>query len=365
MNHGLLYQSEQPQQNAASALTQVIQSQPCLRGADLVHFVRQWREPDQSLAHVNFTDVDLSECHAAHICFSHSDFTRAQLRSANLRDSVFLECVFSGTILDAANMHGCDLTGSMIVENMLPAQQRHHMRPALDELLPWHRVMARAVDLDSACLDSCLITNVDFTAAMLENASMKQCLIEKCTFESAVLTGAHVQDSHVYRSDLTTNTLAHAHTQGSVFRSNEYVPMPSVKVMLESGAHFPKLMWQYVKSEWQHWKMMPSEVKLDYRRQLWLRVLVLSTVPVLAVLAWKIMETHALIGMISAVGAVSTFALRRYFTMGLQSLMNFTWGKVNDAEGLWKSGVRGKALLSAMCKGMVLTQIHNQRRGSP
>ena len=93
VNHQVLHECLEWIPSAAEALTHVISQGVSLKGADLVHFVRQWGHPHQSLSHMDFTDVDLSECHAAHVEFSHSDFTRAQLRSANLRDCVMRECV--------------------------------------------------------------------------------------------------------------------------------------------------------------------------------------------------------------------------------------------------------------------------------
>lgn len=363
VNHRTLLTIQNPPESAGQALTQVLAQGHDLKAVDLVHFVKQWPAHARDLTHMDLQGVDMSECHAAGVQFSHSNFTHAILRSANLRSCVMHNCLFAGAILDAANMHGCDLTGSMIVQHHPEGgSQRHPMRPHQDEFLPWDRVMARGVDLDSACLDHCLITQVDFTAATFENASLKYCMIEKCQFTSALMQGAHVDHSHVYRSDLSTPSLHEAHTPHAVFRSNDYVSVPVARTIFESGVQFPKMLGRYVRAEIRHYTQLPKEVKTDYTRQILLRVLVIATVPVLVLLAWKFVETNALVSVLSAVGAVSTFALRRYVTMMLQGIMGYTWGKVNDAEGLWKSGVRGRQLVSSLFKHMVLPEIHKQKQ---
>lgn len=363
VNHDVIHVLDQDHASAAQALAHVITQGVPLKAVDLVHFVQQWPTHYRDLTHMNFVNVDMSECHAAGINFSHSDFTCANLRSAHLRGCMFTTCVFAGTILDAANMHACDLTASMIVEHeKQDFSLRDHMRPTSDQLLPYVRVMARGVDLEAACLDACLITHADFTAATFTQVSMKDCLIEKCVFDSVLMHDVDLSDSLIYRSDMCTSSLIHVLTQGAVFRNNEYVQIPSAKIILEGGVHAPQLVWQYVQSEWAHWRNITPEVRQDYRRQIWLRILVMATVPLLVFLAWRYVETNWVMSVITAVGAVSTFALRRYVTQMLQGVFGFTWGKINDAEGLWRSGVRGKALMSAVCKGTMLSVIHDHRR---
>lgn len=364
VNHDHMATLSQNHPCARDAITHLIHTGVDLRSADLVHFVKQWPLPHRHLHGVDFTGVDMSECHAAGVDFSHSNFTHAVMRSAHLRSCIFKNCLFAGTILDAANMHGCYLSGSMLVQHVPEGGSvRHTMRPHQDEFIPWDRVMARAVDLDSACLDHCLITQVDFTAATFENASLKSCMVEKCQFTSALMTNACFDHSHVYRSDLGTNSLNSASTTGAVFRSNEYVSVPLAKTIFESGFQFPRMVMRYVKSEINHYRLLTPEVKTDYTRQILLRLMVIATVPLLVILAWKFVETNALVSLVSAVGAVSTIALRRYFTMMLQGIMGFTWRKVNDAEGLWKSGVRGKPLLTSLFKGMA--HLHSYKKTQP
>lgn len=363
VNHSVILELSESHTTAKSALSELISQGVSLKGCDLIAFVNQWCPHERDLTHMSFANVDMSECQASGLNFNHSDFTLANLRSAHLRDSSFRECVFAGTILDAANMHGCDLTASMIVEHVKQDfSLRDHMRPTADQLLPYVRVMARGVDLEDACLDACLITHVDFTAATFTHVSMKDCLIEKCVFDSVLMHGVDFSDSLIYRSDMCTSSLIHVLTQGAVFRNNEYVQIPSAKIILEGGVHAPQLMWQYVKAEWSHWRNITCEVRQDYRRQIWLRVLVMATVPLLVFLAWRYVETNWVMSVITALGAISTFALRRYVTQMLQSVFGFTWGKINDAEGLWRSGVRGKALMSAVCKGTMLSVIYDHRR---
>lgn len=334
-----------------------------LKAVDLVHFVRQWPQPWAHLRGHDFTNVDMSECHAAGIDMSGSDFTRTVMRSGNFRGCVFKDCVMAGTILDAANMHGANLSGSMLVA--APQQgtrARHVLRPQMDEFLPWDRVLARSTDFEDACLDQCLITQADFTAATFENASLQDCLVEKCNMEGAVFTGSTWDRSHVYRSDLVSATLCDAQAQDAVFRSNEYVEVPVPRTIADSAWAFPRQCWGYIQEEMAHYQKLVPEIRTDYQRQLLFRFLVVASVPLLAILAWKYVETNAVLGLITAAGAVSTFALRRYFTMLLQSVFGFAFGKANDAEGLWRSGLRGKALCKAILSGMVTHKLMALRK---
>jgi uncharacterized protein YjbI with pentapeptide repeats len=366
VNQDVIQEIPQSHVTARAALQDLISQGISLKACDLVTFVQQWPPQSRDLTHMNFANVDMSECDAHGLNFNHSDFTLACLRSAQLRHSSLKECVFAGTILDAANMHACDLSHSMIVEHVRSdLSVRDHLRPTQDQLLPHVRVMARAVDLESACLDACLITHVDFTAASFTHVSMQFCLIEKCTFDSAIMHGVMLTHSLIYRSDLCTSSLTHVQTQGSVFRNNEYMVWPSARMVLEGGFRMPQLLHMYVHSEWSHYQTVTAEVKQDYRRQIWLRLLVMATVPVLVLLAWHYVETNWVMSVITAVGAMSTVALRRYVIQILQGLFGFTWGKLNDAEGLWRSGVRGKALMTAICNGTMLSVIHEQRKNNP
>lgn len=332
-----------------------------LCGADLVKFVKQWDAPQRHLSDLDFTNADLSECYAAGLNFSGSNFTRAIIRSGNFTDCIMHDCLFAGTIMDAAIMHNCDLTRSMLIETSQRSNRaRHPLRPHTDEFLPFDRTLARSTNFDSAKLNNCLITQVNFVAAVFENAEIKNCLIEKCMFEGAVFTNAQWDKSHVYRSDVVSTTLVYSYAPGAIFRSNDYIEIPMPTAIAEASFSFPKQLWNYVKEEYKHWHIMPKEIFIDYRRVLIIKSCIVLSVPVLAGLAWKLVETNSLLSMISAIGAISTFALRRYFIIALQAIFGFAFGKANDAEGLWKAGHRGKDLARLLLKGLKKSHILNK-----
>lgn len=332
-----------------------------IRGADLVKFVKQWDPPQRYLSDLDFTNADMSECYAAGLVFSGSNFTRAIIRSGNFTRCIMHDCLFAGTIMDAAIMHNCDLTRSMFIETAQRSNRaRHPLRPHTDEFLPFDRTLARSTNFDSAKLNNCLMTQVNFIAAMFENAEIKNGLIEKCTFEGAVFTDTRWDNSHVYRSDIVSTTLVQSYAPGAIFRSNDYIEIPVPTAIAEASFSFPRQLWNYIKEEYKHWHIMPREIFVDYRRVLVIKSCIVLSVPLLAGLAWKLVEINSLLSMISAIGAISTFALRRYFTMILQAVFGFAFGKANDAEGLWKAGHRGKDLAKLLLKGLKKSHILNK-----
>lgn len=324
-----------------------------LHGADLVHLVRQWPLGLRSLAGLSWHGADLSECHAANLDFSRGDFTVANLRSGNFRGADFSGAVLAGTVLDAANFHGACLADSRWLPHLGPGRGgRHRLRPQLDEFLPWDRTLARCADFERADLTGAVLVQADLTAASLVEADLSGAIIERATLEGAIMSGARLRGTTVLRTTIITATLCEvAGAEGAVFRTNEYLEMPMPRTITEASWSFPGLLRRYVREEVARWRRLPREIRVDYRRMLLTRALVLGSVPVLALLAWRYVETNALLGLITAAGAATTFALRRYFTMGLQSLVGFLLGRANDAEGLWRSGLRGRRFVRAALRG--------------
>lgn len=333
-----------------------------LRGSDLVHLVRQWPWEVRSLAGLGWCGADLGECHAAGLDFSGGDFTLALLRSGNFRGADFSGTLLAGTIMDAANFHGASLRGARIIPHESSAGGgRHRLRPQADEFIHWDRALARCADFESADLGKVLMVQADLTAASLAGAVLAGTIIERCTLDGAIMTEARLTGATIMRTSMITATLCEVDTaRGAVFRTCEYVEMPVPRTITESSWRFPGLLVRYLGEEISRWRRLPGEIRVDYRRMLVSRAVVLGSVPVLALLAWRYVETNALLGLITAVGAATTFALRRYFTIGLQSLVGFLLGRANDAEGLWRSGLRGRRFVRAALRGGV-AQDHLRR----
>jgi uncharacterized protein YjbI with pentapeptide repeats len=348
---------------AAHCLQHILIKHTNLQGADLNHFVSQWPEHQRSLSMLNWSNVDLTECTATGLDLSKGVFERTVLMRASLHHSNLSHSQFAGTILDAAGLDHCCMDNSDFVSI---AQQgklaRHPLRPHMDEFLPFDRVLARSADFAHASLEHCVFQHVDFGAAMMASANLSHSVIEKCNFEGTVLQATNFGHCHVYRSDMISSTLSDSMCNQAVFRSNDYVQMPLPRTIADASFAFPGQFWRYLKTEYQHWRTMPAEICVDYQRVLLIKLLVISSVPLLAVLAWKYVATNAVMSLITAVGAVSTYALRRYFTMLLQAAVGFLFGKANDAEGLWRAGQRRNALVSIVTPGSVASRIIKLKR---
>lgn len=362
VNNQVLCESAVEWQTPVQFLTWAITQKQDFSGADLVKFVRQWPENLRSLAHMNFRGINLMECHAAGIDFQSCDFTLAILRGAHMRGCDFSHAVFGGTIMDAVNMHDCNLQFCEMIQVPQSGRARHYLRPHEDEFLPFDRVLARGADFSNCDFSNSLLTCVNFNAAMFEHAKLISCLIEKCDFTGAIFTGCDWNNSTVYRSELMSVTLSDSISDGAVFRSNEYIEFPVPKLIAEASFAFPQQLWGYIKEEVAQFKRMPATIKTDYTRVLLIRVLVIATAPMLAFLAWKYLETNAILSLITAVGAISTFALRRYFTMLLQGVFSYAFGKANDAEGLWKAGHRGKNLAKLLVSSMITHKLQDMKK---
>ena len=348
---------------AAQCLQTLLLQHPVLQGADLNHFVNQWPEHQRSLSNINWSNVDLTECTATGLDLSEGVFERTVMMRASLHHSNLSGSRFAGTILDAAGLDHCCMDHSDFVSTpQLGTQARHALRPHMDEFLPFDRVLARSADFAHASMQHCVFQQVDFGSAMMASANISHSVIEKCSFEGSVLELTNFGHCHVYRSDLISSTLSASVCDQAVFRSNDYVQMPLPRTIADASFAFPGQFWRYLKTEYQHWLVMPREICVDYQRVLLIKLLVFSSVPLLAVLAWKYVATNSVLSLITAVGAVSTYALRRYFTMLLQAAVGFLFGKANDAEGLWRAGQRRNALMSLVTPGSVAARIIKLKR---
>jgi hypothetical protein len=216
----------------------------------------------------------------------------------------------------------------------------------MDEFLPFDRCLARTANFSHASFMNCEFTQVNFRDAQFSHASMAHAIMDKCSFEGAIFEQTDWQDCWVFNCDLTSSTLNQIVTHESVFRGNDYFEIPVPKTIADASWAFPKQFFLYVKEELEHWQHMVPEVKLDYTRQILIKIMVWLSVPVLALLAWSYLETNWVVSMITAMGAMSAWSLRRYFTMIMQAGVGFLLGKLNHADGLWKSGHKKAALVS-------------------
>lgn len=348
--------------NASDFLKRALTTTLDFSGADFVTFVKQWPKEYRNLNYIDFTDADLSECHGAGLDFSNCNFSRVNLRDANFRSTLLINCIFSGTIMDAANFHDADLSKSEFIEYTHDSlKPRHPLRPQTDEFLPFDRVLARSANFTNSILQECLITNGNFVGSIFENTDISQSLIEKSDFEGALFISTDFSDSIVYRNDLVSPTLCYAKSESAIFRNNNYIEFPVPKTIATASFSFPRQFFGYIKEEFNHWKNMPREIKTDYQRVFFIKLLVLLMVPLLAVLVWKFVETNSLLKFITTIGAISIFALRRYFIMLFQSFFEFIFGKVNDAEGLWKTGYRGQKLVKLLTSSSIMEKLYNFR----
>jgi uncharacterized protein YjbI with pentapeptide repeats len=344
--------------SAADFMRHVLKIKKNLHDANIQEMVRQWPDDRQSLANIDWSGVDLSGCDASNLDLSSGDFTHTIIRGAVLRSAILRKSIFAGTIMDGTCLERCDISGSLLTEvKQVGSTARHHLRPHADEFLPFDRLLARSADFTNAILDDCTIVHANFTAAIFEGASIKRTVIEKCNMEGAVFTGADFSDSHVYRSDLVSATICLSICTNAVFRSNEYIEVPVPKTIADASFSFPRQVIGYFRAEIDHWKSMPRELRIDYKRVIMIKLMVFASVPAMVVLAWKYVETNALMSLITAMGAISTLAMRRYVIMLMQAIVGFVLGKINDAEGLWKKGFRRKAISSIVMPGLISNRI--------
>jgi uncharacterized protein YjbI with pentapeptide repeats len=347
-SHGVITtQLVDPQELAAQCMSRLLKSHHNLHGADLTLFVSQWPCHKQSLAGINWKDADLTECVATNIDFSGGTFERSVLMRATLHHSNFSQCMFLGTIMDAAGFDHCCFDGSEFVSiKQTGKQARHALRSQLDEFLPFDRVLARSADFAHASMCNCLFEHANFSSAMMMAVDFTNSIIENCCFEGVVFTNANFAHCDVYRSDMISSTLNLITSNEAVFRSNDYFQMPMPRTIADASFSLIKQVKNYVIAEFCHWKTLTPQVRTDYDRVLLIKLVVFLSVPLLALLAWHFVETNQVVSMITALGAINTFALRRYWTMLLQAIFGFVLGKINDADGLWRRGMRHEAILS-------------------
>jgi uncharacterized protein YjbI with pentapeptide repeats len=339
----------------------VIHTGISLSHTDLTRTVQQWPTQLQELTHINWSDQDLTSCLAVHVNFSHGVFHRCILRDMLATHAQFQSCDFSGAILDAGSFESCDFSDSHFdITPQQGSKSRHPLRPQRDEFLPFDRVLARSVNFAHAKFERCVFVHVLFTAAQFEHADFSFSILEQCNFEGALFDHTVMQNCMVFNCELVTTTLCACVTSGSCFRGNEYFEMPVPKMITLAAWQFPRQLLTYVREEFDHWRRMGTEVKQDYRRQVIFKLVIMFSVPVLALLAWKYVETNWIISMVTAIGAVSTWALRRYFIMILQAGGSWVLGRVNHAEGLWKMGHRKEALLSLVSASKVHAQFRSR-----
>lgn len=352
----VLFQTHEPVTSASHLVQMALVAQVNLSHVDFVDLVNAWPTPERTISHVNFTDQDLTSAHVVGVQFENCDFTRVILRDWHATHAQFHNCVFAGAILDAGSFEDCVFDQCEFVEaEQVSSKARHALRPHSDELVPFDRVLARAANFVRAKFSACVFSQVNFYAAVFELAALTGCILDRCDLESSVFGCTQFVNSHVYRSNLISATLCECVTDSAVFRSNEYVEWPTAKMLGDAGLRLPQQLKMYVQAEWDHFKRLHTDIKTDYKRQLAIRACVILSVPLLALLAWKYVETNWIISMISAVGAMSTWAMRRYFTLILQSVFGYILNKMNDAEGLWKSGHRKAALKSLVVSPNVKT----------
>lgn len=334
-------------ESAAHCMSRLLKSHQALHGANLTLFVSQWPCHKQSLAGISWKDVDLTECVATNIDFGGGTFERTVLMRATLHHSNFSNCEFLGTIMDAAGFDHCCFDGCEFVSiKQTGSHARHALRSQLDEFLPFDRVLARSADFAHASMKNCLFEHVNFSSAMMMGVDFANSIIENCCFEGVVFTNANFAHCDVYRSDMISSTLNLITSEQAVFRSNDYFQMPLPKTIADASFSLIKQVKNYVLTEFQHWKTLTPQVRTDYDRVLLIKLVVFLSVPLLALLAWHLVETNQVVSMITALGAINTFALRRYWTMLLQAMVGFVLGKINDADGLWRRGMKRAAVLS-------------------
>lgn len=332
---------------------------------DLTRTVQQWPNHAQSLHDVVWSDQDLTSCHAMYVNFQGGKFVRTIMRDILATRAQFMNCDFSGAILDAGSFEWCNFSDSVFdVTPQVGGRARHPLRPQRDEFVPFDRVLARSANFAHAEFERCVFVHVLFTAAQFEHVNFSCAIFEHCSFEGALFDETCMHDCMVFNCELITTTLCGCNTAGACFRGNEYFEMPVPKVITLAAWQFPKQLITYVREEFDHWSRMGKEVKQDYKRQVLIKLMVMISVPLLALIAWKYVETNWVISMVTAIGAVSTWALRRYFTMIMQAGGSWLLGKMNHAEGLWRMGHRRQALLSLVSASKVSQQFKDRQRAS-
>jgi len=340
-----------------------LQADVNLSHTDLSRTVQQWPAHAQDLDHMDFSDQDLTSCHATHVNFQGSKFVRTIMRDILATHAQFRNCDFSGAILDAGSFEWCDFSDSEFdVSPQVGNKARHPLRPQRDEFVPFDRVLARSVNFAHARFERCVFVHVLFTAAQFEHVDFTCAIFEHCSFEGALFEETLMQDCMVFNCELITTTLCGCITSGACFRGNDYFEMPVPKVITLAAWQFPKQMFTYVREEFAHWQRMDAEVKQDYKRQVIIKLIIMFSVPMLALIAWKYVETNWVISMVTAIGAVSTWALRRYFTMIMQAGGSWLLGRMNHAEGLWRLGHRKQALFSLVSVSKVSQQFRDRQR---
>jgi uncharacterized protein YjbI with pentapeptide repeats len=332
---------------------------------DLTRTLQQWPTHVRDLSHMMWSDQDLTSAHMMHVNFSHGVFHRCILRDCLATHATFTSCDFSGAILDAGSFEFCDFSDSQFdVTPQVGVSARHPLRPQLDEFLPFDRVLARSVNFAHAQFERCVFVHVLFTAAQFEHVNFSCAIMEHCNFEGVLFQDTIMVNCMLFNCELITTTLCKCITSGACFRGNEYYAWPMPKVITRAAWKFPRQLCTYVQEELAHWRRMGTEVKQDYKRQVMIKFMIMVSVPVMVLIAWKYVETNWVISMVTAVGAMSTWALRRYFTMIMQAGGSYILGRVNQAEGLWRLGHRREALLSLVSARKVNQQF-KQRMKSP
>lgn len=347
--------------SAKAFIQAALQADVNLSHTDLTRTCAQWPSHVRDLTHINWSDQDLTSCNVVHVNFAHGVFHRCILRDMRATHADFTSCDFSGAILDAGSFEFCDFSDSQFdITPQQGSKARHALRPQRDEFLPFDRVLARSANFAHAQFERCVFVHVLFTAAQFEYTNFSFSILEQCNFEGALFQDTIMVNCMVFNCELVTTTLCACVTSGACFRGNEYFEMPVPKVITLAAWQFPRQLCTYVQEEFHHWRRMGSEIKQDYRRQVIFKLVIMFSVPVLALLAWSYVETNWIVSMVTAVGAISTWALRRYFTMILQAGGSWVLGRVNHAEGLWRLGHRKQALLSLVGAGKVHAHLRSQ-----
>ncbi|MDB5380402.1 MAG: hypothetical protein JWO26_34 [Rhodospirillales bacterium] len=135
--------------------------------------------------------------------------------------------------------------------------------------------------------------------------------------QGADLGGARFDGALVFRCLLSSPNLHEVTAEGAVFRSNVYMELPALPQILRSGWRFPLQLVGYLREEARHRKMLPRAIRTDLDRMLWMRLLVLLSIPLAVTLTGRSIESAPDVSTVLAFDAVRVFAARRYVTMAL------------------------------------------------
>lgn len=360
---GTHWSTEQVFPCARDFMLYVLQVEVNLSHTDISRTVQQWDTPLQSLHNLDWSGQDLTSCHVMHVNFQGGIFNRTIMRDILATHANFQSCDFSGAILDAGSFEWCDFSRSEFdVVPQVGEKTRHPLRPQRDEFLPFDRVLARSTNFAHAQFTQCVFVHVMFPAAQFEHADFTNSIFEHCDFEGALFEDTCMVGCMVFNCELVTTTLCRCKTTGACFRGNEYFEMPMPKVITLAAWKFPQQLSTYVQEEYSHWQRMGTEVKQDYKRQVIIKLVIMLSVPIMVLLAWKYVETNWVVSMVTAVGAMSTWAMRRYVTMILQATGGWLLGRVSHAEGLWRLGHRRAAILSLMSTSKVTEEFRSKHK---